>query len=80
MARFLADRGFYLSDEALGELAKLAPVATEQLHTFLNAAAGEGLVLDSVDAGDLYAAMFPERYKAACESIEIPTCSTGTPT
>ncbi len=35
---------------------------TEALHRFLDAAGGEGLVLDGVDAGDLYAAVFPERY------------------
>jgi hypothetical protein len=37
---------------------------TEALHKFLDAAAGEGLVLDSVDAADLYVAIFPERYAA----------------
>jgi len=34
----------------------------EALHTFLDAAAAEGLVLDGVDAADLYIAIFPERY------------------
>lgn len=42
----------------------------ETLHTFLNAAAGEGLVLDGVDAADLYIALFPERYAAAVNSID----------
>ena len=41
----------------------------EKLHTFLNAAAGEGLVLDGVDAADLYVALFPERYDAATAGI-----------
>jgi hypothetical protein len=35
---------------------------TEDLHTFLDAAAGEGLVLGGIDAADLYIAIFPERY------------------
>lgn len=37
----------------------------EALHKFLNAAAGEGLELDGVDAGDLYVALFPAEYAAA---------------
>jgi hypothetical protein len=44
--------------------------ADDRLHTFLNAAAGEGLVLDGVDAADLYIAVFPERYRATIASIE----------
>lgn len=40
---------------------KEAP-AQERLHTFLKAAAGEGLVLDGIDAIDLYLQVFPERY------------------
>jgi len=43
---------------------------SDALHTFLNAAAGEGLVLDGVDAANLYAAVFPERYAATIASIE----------
>ena len=43
---------------------------TDQLHTFLNAAAEEGLVLAGVDAADLYIATFPERYAAALARIE----------
>jgi len=38
----------------------------EALHTFLDAAAAEGLVLNGVDAADLYIEVFPERYAAAC--------------
>jgi hypothetical protein len=41
----------------------------ESLHTFVNAAAGEGFVLDGVDAGDLYVELFPERYTAAIKGI-----------
>lgn len=37
----------------------------EDLHTFLDAAAAEGLVLGGVDAADLYIEIFPERYAAA---------------
>jgi hypothetical protein len=43
----------------------------ETLHTFLNAAAGEGFVLDGVDAADLYIALFPERYYAALKSPHL---------
>jgi hypothetical protein len=42
-----------------------ARATDEQLHTFLNAAAGEGFVLDGVDAADLYTALYPERYAVA---------------
>lgn len=54
------------------QIAAHPPRATlpETLHTFLNAAAGEGLVLDGVDAADLYIALFPERYAAAVNSID----------
>jgi len=45
------------------------PLTEEELHTFLNAAAGEGLVLDGVDAADLYASVFPERYAKAARGI-----------
>ena len=48
------------------ETAQAAPVVPEALHTFLNAAAGEGLVIGGVDAADLYIAIFPERYAQAC--------------
>lgn len=40
-------------------------VPSDVLHTFLDAAAGEGLVLGGVDAADLYIKLFPERYAAA---------------
>jgi hypothetical protein len=42
----------------------------DRLHKFLNAAAGEGFVLDGVDAADLYIALFPAEYAAACSSID----------
>lgn len=51
---------------AQAETAQAAPVVPEALHTFLNAAAGEGLVIGGVDAADLYIAIFPERYAQAC--------------
>lgn len=47
-----------------------AVTAPEKLHTFLNAAAGEGFVLDGVDAADLYVELFPERYAAAVAKID----------
>ncbi|MVW72173.1 hypothetical protein [Bordetella sp. 15P40C-2] len=37
----------------------------EALHTFLDAAAGEGLVFNGVDAADLYISIFRDRYNAA---------------
>lgn len=40
-------------------------VLSDDLHTFLDVAAGEGLVLGNVDAADLYIELFPERYAAA---------------
>jgi hypothetical protein len=36
-----------------------------RLHAFLDAAAGEGFVIGGIDAGDLYAEVFPDRYAAA---------------
>lgn len=49
--------------------AEIASDTAEQLHTFLNAAAGDGLVLDGVDAADLYVALFPERYAATIAGL-----------
>ena len=46
-----------------------ASAAQESLHTFLNAAAGDGLILDGVDAADLYIKVFPERYAAALKDL-----------
>ena len=46
-----------------------AKEAIDRLHTFLNAAAGEGMVLDGVDAADLYVALFPERYAATIAGL-----------
>lgn len=44
---------------------------SEPLHKFLDAAAAEGLVLDGVDAANLYIAMFPERYAAAIAAAGV---------
>lgn len=43
----------------------LAAQWRDNLHAFLNAAAGEGFVLDGVDAADLYSAIFPDRFAEA---------------
>lgn len=45
-------------------------IDAEQLHTFINAAAGDGLVLDGIDAAELYVRLFPERYAKAISSID----------
>lgn len=58
--------------KVLEEIVQLAD-NIEKLHRFINAAAGEGLVLDGVDAADLYIALFPDRYKAALETNETGT-------
>lgn len=39
------------------------------LHAFLDTAAGEGLVLDGIDAAALYEEIFPERYAAGCRFL-----------
>lgn len=49
-----------------------AQAAPEALHTFLNAAAGAGLVIGDVDAADLYIAIFPERYAQARATPPVP--------
>lgn len=38
-----------------------------ELLKFLDAAAGEGFVLDGVDAADLYVKLFPAEYAARAE-------------
>lgn len=50
---------------------------SRDLHTFLNAAAGEGFVLDGVDAADLYVSVFPERYAQAVEGLDAGTTSAN---
>lgn len=40
------------------------------LHEFLDAAAGEGLVLRDIDAADLYMLLFPAEYAMQVESLE----------
>lgn len=47
-----------------------SPDSTESLHTFLDVAAGEGLVLGGVDAADLYQQIFPARFAAAIARVE----------
>ena len=49
----------------------VAATAAERskLERFLNAAAGEGYVLDGVDAADLYVALFPAEYEAALGAL-----------
>lgn len=44
--------------------------SSESLHTFLDVAAGEGLVLGGVDAADLYQKLFPARFAAAIARAE----------
>ena len=44
--------------EALAQPALAAPAESPLLRKFLDAAGGEGLVLDGVDAGDLYVSMY----------------------
>ena len=58
--------GFYSgarwAEQAVRAKMGVAVPMTESLHTFLDAAAGEGFVLNGVDAADLYIALFPERH------------------
>lgn len=41
---------------------QLSNLVKSSLHTFLDEAAAEGLVLDGVDAAELYIQLFPELY------------------
>ncbi len=43
------------------------PLDSRQLHDFLDAAAGEGLVLAGIDAADLYALVFAVDYAKRIE-------------
>ena len=52
---------------------------SEVLHAFLDAAAGEGLVLGGVDAADLYVAIFPERYARAIAGLDAGTGAVPAP-
>lgn len=64
--KYCADKG--KCSQAVAQVAQqpqAEAVPSDALRTFLDAAAGEGLVLDGVDAADLYIKMFPERYAAA---------------
>jgi hypothetical protein len=51
------------------------PALGADLHKFMDAAAGEGLVLDGVDAADLYVKLFPAEYAA----LSAPKGEEGTP-
>lgn len=56
--------GIYKADDqAFNRVFKAAP-DTDALEKFLDAAAGEGLILAGVDAADLYVSLFPEQYRA----------------
>ena len=71
MAKFytlLNEKGSHVTTDQRKERDELA----QKLHTFLNAAAGEGFVLDGVDAGDLYAALFRKTYLSI-----IDKCDSG---
>lgn len=43
----------------------MAETVREELHLFMDHAAGEGLVICGIDAGDLYEKLFPAEYAAA---------------
>lgn len=47
------------------------PNHMDKVMQFLDVAAGEGLVLGGVDAGDLFTLLFPEEYKRRCQT-EVP--------
>lgn len=69
------ERGLGVTQEIVSHLYmpltdESAPGARDQLRTFLDAAAGEGFVLNGVDAADLYVALFPAEYEAACAQID----------
>jgi len=51
------------------------PALGADLHKFMDAAAGEGLVLDGVDAADLYVKLFPAEYAA----LSAPKGEAATP-
>lgn len=70
-----ADRA--IVDDALAEMAQpeqqtLSKKTVEKLHKFLDAAAGDGLVCDGVDAADLYIEIFPENYAEGIAQPEQP--------
>lgn len=55
---------------ALASPGAVAADYAEKLHRFLNAAAGDGLLLDGVDAADLYVAVFPKTYERAVAHLD----------
>ena len=60
---------------ALAQPALAAPVENPLLRKFLDAAGGEGLVLDGVDAGDLYVSMY--RYAPATQPTPVASPAPG---
>lgn len=56
-----AANSWSLCRAAADELERLVRFSLPELHTFLDAAGGEGFVLAGVDAGDLYFKLYPER-------------------
>ena len=55
-------RGSWSLDRAAAdELERLSALDCPELHTFLDDASGEGLVLAGVDAGDLYCKLYPAK-------------------
>ena len=62
-----ASAGAVGTAQVLDNMTKTVRVSADtmqQLHKFLDSAAGEGLELDGVDAGDLCIRLFPEKYNA----------------
>ena len=64
--------GLTENESAALRYARVAPSGElrQKLHRFLNAAAGEGLQMDGVDADDLYIALFPAEYARNVASID----------
>lgn len=56
---------------AHSESMSVAQAGAVQLERFLDAAASEGLVLDGIDAADLYVLLFPELYAQGMEGVPI---------
>jgi hypothetical protein len=67
------------SDAMAAIASQPAPVLPESLHTFLDEAAGDGLVLNGIDAADLYTAIFPGRYAEAIAPILDALSAAPTP-
>lgn len=63
--KMLEKRGQQVDATQAPAPAQRALALPDELHVFLNAAAGEGLVLDGIDAADLYVMLFPKRFAEA---------------